>query len=124
MNTAALLQPGVWSQIGIAGSDDGTLIGDVGLLLSSDGRQATVGFTLRREWQGRGMATLAVLEAIDLVFEETAASRVIAVTDARNVRSIRLLERIGMEKAGWRAAFFRGEACIECTYVLWKEREG
>ena len=118
MNTAPLLEPGVWTQIGIAGSGDGALIGDIGLLLAADGQQATIGFTLRRESQGNGIATHAVLEAMNLVFEHTEARTVIAVTDARNVPSIRLLERVGMHRMATGAAWFRGEACVEHTYAL------
>jgi aminoglycoside 6'-N-acetyltransferase len=73
MNTSELLQPGTWSQIGIADSNGQALIGDVGLFLASDGQHAEIGFTLRRESQGRGLATTAVREAIKLVFEQTKA---------------------------------------------------
>lgn len=118
MNTCDLLQPGAWSQIGIADSSDQALIGDIGLFLASDGRHAEIGFTLRRESQGRGLATAAVREAIHLVFEHTQAEQVRGITDARNLPSVRLLERVGMRKTESRSALFRGEACVEYVYVL------
>jgi RimJ/RimL family protein N-acetyltransferase len=52
------------------------------------------------------------------VFEHTAVQRVIAITDARNAPSIRLLERLGMTLMQSRAAVFRGEACIEHHYGM------
>jgi [ribosomal protein S5]-alanine N-acetyltransferase len=120
MNTAPLLRPGVWSQIGIAeeGERGGRLVGDIGLLLAEDGREATIGFSLRRESHGKGIATRAVREAIAMVFENTEAGRVIANTDARNLASMRLLERVGMKRIATGPAVFRGEACMEHTYAL------
>jgi RimJ/RimL family protein N-acetyltransferase len=118
MNSAPLLEPGEWSQIGIATSDSQTLIGDIGLFLASDGRHAEIGFTLRRESQGRGVATTAVREAINLVFEHTAVERVLGITDARNLRSIRVLERVGMHKSDSRSVLFRGEPCLEYVYAV------
>ena len=42
------------------------LIGDIGLFLAADGRDAEIGITLRRQSQGRGMGTAAAREAISL----------------------------------------------------------
>lgn len=118
MSVAPLLQPGQWSQIAIAGSGDGRLIGDIGLFIAADGSYAEIGYTLCRQAQGQGLATLAVREAIRLVFDRTTVERVIAVTDDRNGPSIRLLERVGMRRIGSTEAVFRGEACLEHTYAL------
>ncbi|MFO7663402.1 MAG: GNAT family N-acetyltransferase [Chloroflexota bacterium] len=118
MSTVPLLQPGEWSQIGIAREADETLIGDIGLYLAPDGMAAEIGFTLNRQSQGQGIATIAVGEAIHLVFEHTAVNQVIAITDARNIPSIRLLERVGMTRTKSASAIFRGEPCLEFTYAL------
>jgi [ribosomal protein S5]-alanine N-acetyltransferase len=118
MSTAPLLRPGTWSQIGIATSDSQTLVGDIGLFLASDGQHAEIGFTLRRESQGLGLATTAVREAIHLVFEHTTTEQVLGITDARNLPSIRVLERVGMRKTESRSVLFRGEACIEYIYAV------
>jgi RimJ/RimL family protein N-acetyltransferase len=118
MSTAALLQPEVWCQIGIAELVSGALLGDIGLCLSPDGRQAEIGFTLQHDSQGRGIATAAVREATRLVFRQTQAEQVLGITDARNLPSIRLLERLGMRKTETRSASFRGEPCVEHVYVM------
>lgn len=118
MSTAGPLQAGAWLQIGIAEDSMDLLIGDIGLLLDENGRQVEIGFSLRRESQGRGVATMAVTQAIDLVFQHTATERIIAVTDARNLACIRLLERIGMRKVRSASMVFRDEECIEHTYDL------
>jgi aminoglycoside 6'-N-acetyltransferase len=118
MHAAVSLHPGIWFQLGIADGQSLQLIGDIGLLLSADGSSAEIGYTLARSAQGRGLATLAVREAVALVFECSAASQVLATTDARNRASIRLLERIGMQRAEECTALFRGEPCVEITYAI------
>jgi RimJ/RimL family protein N-acetyltransferase len=124
MNSAELLQPGTWFQIGISQFDSQVLIGDIGLFLASDGRHAEIGFTLKGESQGRGVATTAVREAISFVFEHTKAEQVLGITDARNLPSIRLLERVGMRKIESRTATFRGEACLEHVYAASRQSDG
>ena len=93
------------------------LIGDLGLFLAQDGLSAEVGFTLNQQSQGQGHATRAVLTAIDLVLASTSAAEVRAVTDARNVASIRVLDRAGFQFTLQQQAVFKGEACTELVYV-------
>jgi RimJ/RimL family protein N-acetyltransferase len=118
MRDAALLLPGEWTQIGIANAQDGRLVGDIGILLADDGRSAEIGFTLGRPWQRRGMATRAVSGVIALVLELTAADRILAITDTRNLPSVRLLERIGMRVSELRNVVWRGEPCEELVFAL------
>ena len=118
MSRADLLQPGIWSQIGIADAGGRLLIGDIGILLATNGQHAEIGVTLRRPSQGQGLATTAVREAIGLLFEQTTVERVLAITDARNQPSIRLLARLGMRHIASDQAVFRGERCIEYTYAV------
>ena len=108
---------GDWIQIAIARPEDQGLIGDIGICFAEDGQHAEIGFTLSRPAQGRGIATAAVREAIALIFSVSDVARVIAITDARNVASIRLLERLGMQHLHTREAVFRGEPCLEHTYT-------
>jgi len=118
MRDAPLFQPGEWTQIGIASAQDGHLVGDIGVLLADDGQHAEIGFTLSRTCQRRGVATRAVNGTIALTLELTAARRILAITDARNLPSIRLLERVGMRKCELRNAVWRGEACEELVFAL------
>lgn len=118
MSRATLLAPGVWVQLGIADRCDDALIGDIGLCVSSTGDTAEIGFTLRASSQGCGLASEAVRAAIQRVFEATAVARIVGITDARNLASIRLLERVGMRRASTGPAAFRGEACIEHVHEL------
>ena len=116
--SAPLLQAQQWTQIAISTADDGRLIGDIGILMDADRAQAEIGFTLAQAFQGEGLATLAVLEAIDWLFAHTPVHRIVGITDARNLRSIRLLQRVGMTFEATAEASFRGELCMEHTYSL------
>jgi RimJ/RimL family protein N-acetyltransferase len=124
MSSAPLLQPGEWLQLGIADATGERLIGDIGLCLAAAGDEVEVGFTLSRPAQGRGIATAAVRAALALVFAHSPAARATAITDARNTASIRLLERLGMQRVDSRTAVFRGEACVEHVYGLRRPAAG
>lgn len=62
------------------------------------GRQAELGWVLSPDWGGRGLATEAVVAAIDLCFRQLGLRRVVAHCFADNVASWRLMERIGMRR--------------------------
>lgn len=113
MSTTPLFRPGSWTQIGIIVPPDHRLSGDIGLFRSEDGRNAETGFTLGRHAHGRGIATTAVREAIKLICDCTSVGRVLGITDVRNSASVRLLERVGMERVEARNTVFRGEPCEE-----------
>jgi len=106
---------GAWFQLGIARRADDRLVGDIGVRVQGDG-SAEIGFTLAREAQGRGWGVQAVGEALAMLFEGIGIHRVVAVTDERNVASVRLLERLGFAGTGRQAAVFRGEPCVECSF--------
>lgn len=110
--------PGRWWQIAIADAASDVLLGDIGLYLTEDGREAEIGFTVASAHHGKGIASRAVGEALRLLFERTHASLVKGVTDARNLASIRTLERLGMKRASEIQATFRGEPCLEYVYYL------
>jgi aminoglycoside 6'-N-acetyltransferase len=118
MRDAALFRPGHWTQIGIAEPGTLALIGDIGLYLAEDSRHAEIGFSLSRSSQGRGLATAAVREAAQLIFQCTAVECVLGITDARNHASIAVLERSGMLKQEERSVVFRGEHCVEYVYAI------
>jgi RimJ/RimL family protein N-acetyltransferase len=118
MNEAPMFTPGEWLQLGIADRDSDELIGDIGIHLSEDGDTAELGFTLHPDAQGRGIATAAVREALQLLFDATSAKQVLGITDSRNEASIRLLERVGFRYQEARDIVFRGEPCCEKIYAL------
>jgi aminoglycoside 6'-N-acetyltransferase len=118
MSEARLFTAGNWVQLGIADHADGHLIGDIGVFVSADGLTGEIGFTLAPAAQGRGIAAAAVREVLQLLFDVTGVMRVLGVTDRRNGRSIRVLERVGFRHCESRSAVFRGEPCVEDVYAI------
>jgi RimJ/RimL family protein N-acetyltransferase len=117
----ALFPPGAWLQLGIAERTTDGLIGDIGVHVAIDRTRAEIGFTLAPCAQGRGLGTEAVDTTVRLLFAHTTVTQVIGITDARNLPSIRLLERLGMRRVDVRQALFRGEPCVEHTYAIGRE---
>jgi len=117
MASVSELRSGDWVQLGIAEVETNALVGDVGLYLEPDESTAEIGFTVHREAQGFGHATRAVRVSLSLVFAASAAKVVRAVTDARNVGSVRVLERAGFSRSHARQALFKGAPCKEFVYV-------
>jgi len=116
MHAMTLFETGKWSQLGIV--DDERLVGDIGVYVDDQQRYAELGFTLSQTVQGRGIATRAVKEAIDMIWSCTDVDRIQSLTDVRNSRAIRLLDRVGMTLVGQSAADYKGESCIELSYTL------
>jgi RimJ/RimL family protein N-acetyltransferase len=116
MEAAELFPRGRWMQIAIAALDDDRLLGDVGVCVAVDGSSAEVGFTLAAAAQGKGIATDALGSVFDLLFERPMIGRIVAITDARNGASIRLLERLRMRRVASVDAIFREAPCVEHHY--------
>lgn len=122
MNDSPFCPPGDWFQFGIAEPLAGILIGDIGIRVSTARHEAEIGFTLAPAFQGRGLATEAVRSAIALLFDTTPVARIVAVTDTRNQPSIRLLERVGLQRTRTRNAVFHGKPCSEHVYAISRPR--
>ena len=117
----APFEPGRWTQVAVELADEGTLIGDCALRMEgAAARQAELGFTFARGYQGQGYATEAVSHLLDYAFERLALHRIFAVADARNLRALALAERVGMRREGeFRdAEWFKGEWTTTVLYAL------
>jgi RimJ/RimL family protein N-acetyltransferase len=100
MSTQEFNTPG-WHQIGIALRNDGSLIGDCGIhILETDSRVAEIGITIAPAHQGIGYATEALNAILHLLLVRLGKHRVFASVDPDNVRSIALMERVGLRKEG------------------------
>lgn len=117
MASVSGLQPGKWIQMAIADSRSNEILGDVGLYLEPDESASEIGFTLCRAAQGRGHATRAVSLSLSLLFAASSVPFVRAVTDARNLSSVRLLERTGFTRSFVQQTVFKGEPCTELLYI-------
>lgn len=116
--------PGGWTQIALALTGSDALIGDLGLHRhAADPRQATIGVTLARAYQGQGYATEALTALLDHLFRQMDLHRVVAEVDPRNRPSWTLLERLGLRREGHRveSAWFKGEWADEYLYAIRRE---
>jgi RimJ/RimL family protein N-acetyltransferase len=108
---------GEWIQLGV--EHEGELIGDLAVGLDRSGTMATIGYTLRPDRQGQGFGTESVGALVDALIERGVV-RVVATIDPHNVRSARLLERLGFRFDGRAvgAAFVRGAWADDDRYAI------
>jgi RimJ/RimL family protein N-acetyltransferase len=95
----------------------GELIGRVGLVHHPDwpvGQAKTeIGWTLARRAWGRGFATEGARAALDHSFGPLGMGRIISIAHHDNVRSQRVMERLGMRRQG--TARWRGGDMMWCA---------
>jgi RimJ/RimL family protein N-acetyltransferase len=114
-------RPGQWFTFAAELKETGALAGHVALSVKeSDPRQAEMGFTFAREYQGRGLASEAAECVLGYAFGRLGLHRVVAVTDCDNVRSAALLERLGMRREGHfvENIWFKGAWGSEYLYAM------
>ena len=96
-------RPAFWALIEC---ESGELIGDTGLgLIEGVGTEVELGYTLGPRWWGRGYATEAACAVRDYGLGELALAELLALVRPANAASIRVLEKIGMERVGTRQAY-------------------
>jgi ribosomal-protein-alanine N-acetyltransferase len=89
-------------QWGIARRTDDQIIGHVAFFnLDLVARRAEIGFSLGRAHWGMGYMEEALQAVIGYGFGKMDLHRIEADVDPRNLRSIRLLERLGFQKEGY-----------------------
>lgn len=92
-------QPRRHWQLAIVDREDGRLLGNCGIRVDNAAlRQANIGYELDPRAWGRGYATEAARSILDFGFAELGMCRVWAECVADNVRSARVLERLGMRR--------------------------
>jgi RimJ/RimL family protein N-acetyltransferase len=81
--------------------ETGRLIGGGGIRAADECfRTADMGYCLRRDAWGRGLATEAAAGLIEFGFSQLGVHRIWATCDTGNVRSARVLEKAGMKLEG------------------------
>lgn len=77
--------------------ESGLVAGEVGLFwISERDRTAEIGFIFDARHQGKGFATEAAHALVDWAFGTAGIHRVVGRTEARNIASNRVLEKLGM----------------------------
>jgi RimJ/RimL family protein N-acetyltransferase len=116
--------PGEWFQFAIESKETGDLIGDCALRVDEhEPYRAEIGFTLAREYQGRGFASEAVSRLLDYAFNTLGLHRVVAIVDCRNEPSVALLERVEMRREGHflENVWFKGGWADEYLYAVLRD---
>ena len=94
-----LTDEGDWLTFAVVWREAGKVIGEAGLkLISRENRQGEIGFVFHPDYHGRGLATEAAESMLSLGFDTIRWHRITGSCDARNHRSSRLMERIGMRQ--------------------------
>jgi RimJ/RimL family protein N-acetyltransferase len=97
------------------------LVGDVILgFMSAEHRTCEVGFIVHPDHHGRGYATEAGRRMLAIAFDDLDMHRVCGRTEARNVASARLLEKLGMRREAHfvENEFVKGEWQSELVYAI------
>ena len=79
----------------------GAVIGGINIRFDFAHRVGELGYSIARTYWGRGLATEAARAAMDAAFAAYAdLNRMRAMADARNVASLRVMEKLGMVREG------------------------
>jgi ribosomal-protein-alanine N-acetyltransferase len=78
------------------------MIGEAGLAPFDDGPLLELGYLLRRDRWGMGLATEAARAILDAAFDDLGAEEVMGVVDTGNDASLNVLRKLGFIEVGWR----------------------
>ena len=99
---------------------DGRMVGWVGLNIEPEHAQAELSYAMQPDLRGQGLTTEAVRAVVDRVFLDSPLGKVWARVDTPNLASIRLLEKLGLQReAVMRQCHVRHGALVDlAVYVL------
>lgn len=99
---AAMLGWGIWLVVHDA---DRVVIGDVGFKGRSEGADTVdIGYSVLPAYRNQGYAYEAAHALVDWAFRQPGITRVIATCLPTNVPSVRVLEKLGMQRTGTTAS--------------------
>jgi ribosomal-protein-alanine N-acetyltransferase len=76
--------------------ETGQFIGVGGIQISATSGETEVGYTVDKEFWGRGIATECTIACLDYGFEKLELNKIVALTHPENIGSKRVLEKAGM----------------------------
>lgn len=123
--------PGSWFQLAIVKKASTKMIGDIGihfLASNNENKQVEIGYTLNKEYRGKGYATEALSAVIDYLFNVLNKHRITASIDPANQSSIKLVERLNFRKEAHfkESLFFHGKWVDDVIYALlakeWRDK--
>ena len=89
----------------------GELIGGAGLKYLPEMSEVDLGYRLRRDCWGRGLATEAAQACVEYGFATLQLPRIIGLVEAENAASIRVLEKTGFRSDG--EVEYRGTVVVQ-----------
>ncbi|WP_236143332.1 GNAT family N-acetyltransferase [Nostoc sp. CMAA1605] len=100
-----------WGRI-IIHKAENILIGDIGFKgLPDDTGTVEMGYGIIPSHQGQGYASEAAEGMIDWAFAQSGVQRITAECLRENIRSVRVLEKIGMQRTGTKEDLIMWEVC-------------
>ena len=113
-----------WGRWALEKKDGGGLIGYCGLANGNDDIGVEVVYLLAREEWGKGIAMEAASASLRYGFDSLGFDSIAAVTFPDNLRSRRVMERLGMSFE--RSAVYHGYKCVcyKLTREDWRPPEG
>ena len=90
--------------------ETGEIIGTAGIQPLEDTGEVEVGYSIVRDYWGRGIGTEAARGWMDYGFETAGLDRIVAVANAENTASRRIMEKLGMKYE--RNEVHYGEDCV------------
>ena len=102
---------------------DGRVVGGLSLWLARRNARAELGYDLARWLWGRGLAAEAASAVIDEALRRLPIQKITATASAANVRSTRLLEKLGMQREALLRQHWvhRGKVLDELRYGFLRE---
>jgi RimJ/RimL family protein N-acetyltransferase len=121
MALSAWTAEGDWLSVAVVERATGLTVGDLAFhWVSERDRTAEVGFVFDSRHQGKGFATEAARALVEWAFGSGGFHRVIGRTEARNLASARVLEKLGMrlEAHFVENEWVKGEWQSELVYAI------
>jgi RimJ/RimL family protein N-acetyltransferase len=121
MAAAQFAGEGEWISAAVIARESGQFVGDMALhWVSEQHKTGELGFIFDPEHQGRGYATEAARAFLAFAFEGMGFHRMIGRTEARNVASARVLEKLGMRREAHLVEneWVKGEWQSELIYAM------
>jgi RimJ/RimL family protein N-acetyltransferase len=112
---------GGWINFGVEVQGYSVLIGELAMgFISAGHAHYEVGYVFDAAYEGHGYATEGAAMIVELAFAGLGAHRVSGRLDARNERSARVLERLGMRREAHflENEFVKGEWTDELVYAV------
>jgi len=123
-------EPTEWLGLLIEVRELGRVVGNTGFSVRKvgEGMQGSIGWTLGKAFEGNGYVTEAATALLDYLFRAVGFHRVYAMSSPQNVRSVRVMERLGMRREAHfiENCFTDGTWSDEVVYAIladeWKAR--